>query len=404
MFRHHGSELLIAGPAGTGKTYGCLWRMHLAALKYPGMRGIMLRKTQEDLTASALVTYQSRVIGSGSYGVRPFGGSKLKPAGFQYRNGSELLIGGLDKPEKVMSREYDLVYVNEATETTEADWESLTTRTRWGVMPYQQVYADCNPQGPGHWLYKRVHSGKTTMLTSVHEDNPDLFDGIGWTERGRAYLATLDNLTGFRRDRLRLGLWTAAEGVVYPGFHRATHVRAVDCTGWATILALDVGTRNPTALLTIRHAGDRIHVEREMYQRGMSSDAITDASLSAFVSARPEYLVIDPSAAGLIGSLTERHIPVRKGVNDVRTGIGRVTSALPDLTVDPSCVNLIDEFESYRYPDGARAESDTPIKANDHALDALRYAVMELNAPPPVTYASTTSSYIGDYGDDREDD
>src|SRR6188768_714091 len=89
LFKHHEPEIVISGPAGTGKTYWAVWRLHLAALKYPGMRGIMLRKTQEDLTASALVTFQERVLGAGKWAVRPFGGSKLKPAGFQYANGSE---------------------------------------------------------------------------------------------------------------------------------------------------------------------------------------------------------------------------------------------------------------------------------------------------------------------------
>lgn len=384
LFKHHEPEVVISGPAGTGKTYGSLWRLHLAALKYPGMRGIMLRKVQEDLTASALVTYQERVLGSGNFGVRPFGGSKLKPAGFQYPNGSELIIGGLDKPDKVMSREYDLIYVNEATEITEEDWEKLTTRARWGVMPYQQVFGDCNPQGPGHWLYKRAQSGKTTMLFSVHEDNPELYDATTgqWTEKGAAYIAKLDALTGFRRDRLRFGRWTAAEGVVYPAFNRQTHVRRVNCDGWATVLGLDVGTRNPTALLTIRHSGDRIHVERELYERGMSSDAITDAAVSAYTESGADYLVIDPSAAGLIASLTARGIPTRKADNDVKVGIARVTSILGDLTVDPSCENLITEFETYRYPSGGRSDhNDTPVKEFDHALDALRYVVMDLAVP-----------------------
>jgi phage terminase large subunit len=55
-----------------------------------------------------------------------------------------------------------------------------------------------------------------------------------------------------------------------------------------------------------------------------------------------------------------------------------VTTALADLTVDPSCVNTISEFESYQYPDGRRGNSDNPIKENDHAMDALRYGIMEL--------------------------
>lgn len=385
LFKRREPIVIVSGPAGTGKTYGCLWRLHLAALKYPGMRGIMLRKVQEDLTASALVTYQERVLGSGLYNVRPYGGSKLKPAGFQYPNGSELMIGGLDKADKVMSREYDLIYVNEMWEISEDDLEKLTTRARWGVMPYQQVFGDTNPQGPGHHLYKRAQDGRAAMLFSVHQDNPALYDVDRgeWTEQGKAYMKLLDGLTGFRRDRLLKGLWSAAEGVVYPGFNRDTHVKEVDCTGWGTMLGLDVGTRNPTALLTVRYAGDRIHIEREIYQRGMSSDDITDIALKTYDETKPLALVIDPSAAGVIASLERQGVRVRRAVNDVLPGIGRVMSVLNDLTVDPSCLELINEFESYRYPGGRRTSTDVPVKEFDHALDALRYVCMELAGVGP---------------------
>jgi phage terminase large subunit len=380
LFKHHEPEIVLSGPAGSGKTYSCLWRLHLAALKYPGMRGIIVRKTLESLTASALVTFQNRVLGAGSFGVRPFGGSKLKPAGFQYPNRSEVLIGGLDKPDKVMSQEYDLVYANEATDLTLEDWENLTTRARYGVLPYQQVFGDCNPQGPGHWLYRRAQAGTTTMLFSVHEDNPTLFDPVsGWTAAGTAYLSILDNLTGFRRDRLKCGLWTAAEGAVYPAFSRQTHVRRVDCDGWATVLALDLGASNPTALLTIRHAGDRIHVEREQY-RPMDADEIQAAVLAEAAVTRPDYLVADPSGKIVLDALRGR-VRLRKGTNDIVPGISRVSAALATLTVDPDCIHTIEEFETYRYPPGARADRDVPEKRNDHALDALRYAVMELVAP-----------------------
>lgn len=378
LFKHHEPEVVVSGPAGTGKTYCALWRLHLCALKYPGMRGIMLRKVQEDLTASALVTYQERVLGAGKWAVRPFGGSKLKPAGFQYANGSELMIGGLDKADKVMSREYDLAYVNEATELTEEDWESLTTRMRWGRMPYQQVFGDCNPQGPGHWLYKRAHSDRTVMLFSKHEDNPALWDGTQWTEAGVAYIARLEGLSGFRRQRLLDGKWTAAEGAVYPMFDEQTHVREVDTTDWARVIGMDVGTSNPTAILTAYYAGDRIHIASEVYERGMSSDGITDAAVKAWGDGA-EFIVVDPSSAGLILALQGRGLWVRKATNDVKIGIANVTSALPNLTIDPSCANLINEFQTYSY--GKRADGDTPEKRFDHAMDALRYLVMELNTP-----------------------
>ena len=130
-----------------------------------------------------------------------------------------------------MSREYDLILAIEATELAEEDWENLSTRARWGVMPYQQLFGECNPQGPGHWLYKRVQAGKTRMFYSTHKDNPALWDGERWTPEGEAYLARLEALSGFRRARLLEGKWTAAEGAVYPGFDRQTNVKQMDTTG-----------------------------------------------------------------------------------------------------------------------------------------------------------------------------
>jgi phage terminase large subunit len=122
-----------------------------------------------------------------------------------------------------------------------------------------------------------------------------------------------------------------------------------------------------------------VHVKREVYERGMSSDAITDAAIDAWDD-NTEFMVVDPSAAGLIATLEARGIRVRKAVNDVKIGIATVTSMLPSLTVDPSCTNLIDEFETYSY--GTRRVDDNPVKENDHALDALRYTCMELFGKP----------------------
>src|SRR5207244_11210010 len=94
LFESRDDEVLVEGPAGTGKSYGCLWKLHLAAMKYPGMRGLLLRKTLVSLTASALVTFTQRVLATGRYKVAFFGGGKLEPAQFRYAIGSRTVVGG----------------------------------------------------------------------------------------------------------------------------------------------------------------------------------------------------------------------------------------------------------------------------------------------------------------------
>src|SRR5262249_27220491 len=105
-------------------------------------------------------------------------------------------------------------------------WEKVTTRLRNGVMPYQQLIADTNPDRPTHWLKQRCDAGRTLLLESRHEDNPVLWDmkAKAWTRIGTDYLAKLGALTGPRKLRLRDGRWVQAEGVVYEGWDPASYL------------------------------------------------------------------------------------------------------------------------------------------------------------------------------------
>ena len=53
VFKHRVPELVISGPAGTGKSRSVLELLHLRALKYPQARILMLRKTRRSLTNPA---------------------------------------------------------------------------------------------------------------------------------------------------------------------------------------------------------------------------------------------------------------------------------------------------------------------------------------------------------------
>lgn len=105
------AEVVMSGPAGTGKSRGCLEKLLLQALKYPGMRGLILRKTQVSLGSSALKTWRRDVAGEAlaNRTLWFYGGSAEEPAQYRFANGSTILVGGMDKPTKIMSTEYDCV-------------------------------------------------------------------------------------------------------------------------------------------------------------------------------------------------------------------------------------------------------------------------------------------------------
>jgi hypothetical protein len=88
-------ELCAVGPAGTGKSLACLHKLHAAAQNYPGMRGLIVRKTRESLTQSALVTFEDKVLGPWWRERIAANCQRRVRQSYTYPNGSELVVGGL---------------------------------------------------------------------------------------------------------------------------------------------------------------------------------------------------------------------------------------------------------------------------------------------------------------------
>jgi phage terminase large subunit-like protein len=287
-------------------------------------------------------------------------------------SGHEIICRSLDNPDSLRGPNLDYAWVDEASLAARESWSVVKGRVRTGDHP--QAWATFTPKGR-NWCWEEWErdAGPDHPLYRVRTDeNPELPPG---------FAASLGYAGRFAEQELG-GAFVAFEGVVYPAFDRNVHVRRADCDGWRTLVAVDVGTRNPTAILTVRHSGDRIHVAREVYRRQMDSEEIPAAIAAIAAEATPELVVIDPSASGVIKAVRKRRLPVVGARNEIAEGIRQVTAALADLTVDPSCVNLIAEFERYAYP-ASRQQRDVPVPENDHALDALRYAVMEISSPRP---------------------
>lgn len=377
-------DVIAVGPAGTGKTLSAMWKAHHTNLQVPRTRGLITRRVLEDLKTGALATYTNHVQPHLD-GVVTFGGNRFYPGEFRYPNGSVIHVVGLDKPGKVMSSEYDWIFVNEATEIDERTWQTLKSRLRNGVLAYQMIFGDCNPAGPRHWLNVRCNAGLTRRIQTTHRDNPAYWDASinDWTPMGKSYVeTTLAGLTGVQRKRLYEGIWAAAEGIVYPEFVPEM-IREEDVSDWTTYLAADIGSRNPTCIGTGHVAGDgRVHISREVYRRNMTATEIVAAIEAEADRCNPDAIFIDPSAKGYIDDVQRDGYPAVAAENDILEGIQRVKSVLTSgFSIDPGCVNIIDEFGLYAYPDNPKIETDKPVKEHDHGMDMLKYLCMGVTEP-----------------------
>jgi hypothetical protein len=431
-------ELLISGPAGTGKSRAVLEKIHLCMMKYPKAKALLLRQTMSSLAGSGLQTYQDFVAAEAllSGEVTYFGGSVREPPQFRYRNGSRISIGGLDNPLKIMSTEYDIIYVQEATELTVRSWEMALTRLRNGRMPYQQLIADANPDAPTHWLKLRCDRGACVMLDSRHEENPVLFDDDGaMTPRGEQYMSRLDSLTGVRYLRLRRGLWVAAEGVIYgdvwnPAQHLIKKFKIPD--EWPRYWSVDFGLVNPfVCQMWAQDPDGRLIMYREIYRTGKSVDEHCYDIMAEVSDPDPEFVYVEvpgkprmahegriwrePRPAAIITDhdaesrrTFERHIGQATKNADKRVNEG-IQQVIRRLRVDPATkhpglfimrdslvfrdesligdgkpASTVEEIPGYVWLRRAHAGGgvndkkpvDEPLKENDHGMDAMRYLVV----------------------------
>lgn len=368
IFHRKDPEVVLSGPAGTGKSRSILEKVHAVALANPGMRALIVRKTLVSLTSTGLVTYREHVAGEAiSAGVVSwYGGSRQEPAAYRYSNGSRLVVGGMDDSTKIMSSEYDLGYVQEAIELNPDDWEKITTRLRNGKVSYQQLLADTNPDAPTHWLKQRAQNGGCLMLESRHEDNPVLFNEDGtMTKRGEAYMATLDRLTGVRYYRLRKGLWVAAEGVIYDEFDPAVHIVTLDQIipnaaeirervgrpltvmdipdEWPRFWSVDFGYVNPFVLQCYAETPDgQLVMYREIYRTRRTIDQHARdimevvshqdpgyvpragdraSSGRVWTEPKPRAIICDHDAEGRATLSKELNLPTKAAVKKVKEGI-----------------------------------------------------------------------------------
>src|SRR6266702_4087647 len=61
-------EVLLSGPAGTGKSTAGIQKLHICAQKYPRMRALIVRTTRTSITQTAMVTYEQKVLPEGWFG------------------------------------------------------------------------------------------------------------------------------------------------------------------------------------------------------------------------------------------------------------------------------------------------------------------------------------------------
>jgi len=273
--------------------------------------------------------------------------------------------------------------IDEATLVPEEFWKTAVSRMTYSDS---KLWGTCNPSYPLHWLKKSwIDEDRISQHIQFNfDDNPTLTDAV--KQRNESMFS------GVFYKRMVAGLWCAAEGLVYERYETGTvdeGERAV-----RTIVGVDYGTASTTAFVALtllkkdrgkRYVVRGVKTHRANWDTPQMTDLEIADSLEMFCTEMTaDAIVMDASAASLRAQLRKsrnfRKFTIRNAstwdmtVQGIRL-VGKMLYHGEMVLEEGKCGDLEDELQSYSWdPD----REDTPVKANDHCCDALRYATVDL--------------------------
>ena len=288
---------------------------------------------------------------------------------------SLIQLRGWESVETARGQAFDMLVIDEVAMMRNfwTNWEEVLRPTLTDKKG-KAIFIS-TPKGFNHFYDLYNLENKDSDYKSFHfttYDNPYLpVDEIDKAKK---------ELTEDRFAQEYLADFRKTEGLVYKEFDRNKNLfngEVVHST--EKIAGVDFGYTNPCAVLTIKIDFDNNYwVTDEFYKTGQ-----TDVMVAEYVSSQGYSKVYpDSEAPSAIKELTNRGVNVReviKNKDSIRNGITKIRELLKAkrLFINSKCQNLINEFETYSYPDkkDLHNEEEIPIKENDHAMDALRYAL-----------------------------
>jgi PBSX family phage terminase large subunit len=295
-------------------------------------------------------------------------------------NGSKLFLRGWESIETLRGQRFDMIVLDEVAMMRgfAGTWQEVIRPTLTDSRG--EALFISTPKGFNHFYDLFNQQSRDTDYKSFQyktTDNPHIPPDE--VEKARA------EVTEDRFAQEYLADFRKTEGLVYKEFDRVRHVFSKDPKNIIkTFGGLDFGFTNPTAAITVKKDKYAVYwVSDEWYKTKQ-----TDAQVADYVAAlKWDECYPDPESPSGVEELKRRGVNTReviKNKDSIKNGINVVRELFKTnrLRIHESCTNLIWELETYSYPESKpdRNEDENPVKENDHAMDALRYALSMDNA------------------------
>jgi len=362
--------LVLKGGAGSGKSIflaqKILLRILVGMSKKKRHRILVLRKTIPAARKSILPLFKHYMYEWGLNGVCKLNKTEMT---FNFQDGSEIIISGLDDPDKIKSIfGITSIWLEEANEFSIDDFRQLDLRMRGQDADYYQLMLSFNPVSKKSWVYDCFFDkpiAGTTTHHSTYLDNRFL-DG----EYKAKLEALIDEDVNYYKV-YTLGEWGSLEGIIYNNWTLCDAMPSGVVTGYG----IDFGFNHPTTIVECGRVDKDIYFKEILYESEM-----TNSDLIFFIKNRMDMrklYICDNAEPDRIAEMVKAGIrarAARKGKHSVLDGIDFLKRHTINIVKDSP--NLINEISGYRWKEKRDIGMiDEPVKIDDHALDAGRYYI-----------------------------
>ena len=273
-------------------------------------------------------------------------------------NGNLLEFISIDQSQKIRGRKRNYLWLNEANEFAYEDWQQLILRTT------EKIYLDYNPSDPYSWIYEKVITrDDCTFFKSTYLANPFL---------DKDTIAEIERLKDLDPEYWRVyGLGEI--GSISTQIFRQWNL-VDDVQGRLIGYGLDFGfTNSPTALVEVRQLDDSLYIRELLYEKRLTNTDLANKMKELGID-RTTEIVGDSAEPKSIEEIYRQGFnikPAKKGAG-IHLGIDIMRRYKLNITKDS--LNAIKEFRSYKWATDKNGDVlNTPVKVNDHLVDAVRY-------------------------------
>lgn len=350
----------LQGSSRSSKTYNTLIWLVVYCLTHPYTRLSIVRATLPAIKGSVYVDFKEILLRLGVWDDRAMNKSDMI---YTFSNGSWVEFFSTDNEQKLRGRKRDILFVNEANELSFIEWQQLKMRTtKYTILDYNPSFSD------EHWICSVNADHRTYHFISTYKDNPFLEQSI---------IEEIESLQ-YKNQSLwqvyGLGMQAVVEGLIFRDVEYVDDIPPQVRKRWR---GMDFGfTNDPTAIVTVGVDGDNLYIDEVAYATQMLSGDIIrtlkaqDEPLEVIAESADPRLIQEIYRAGI-----NIH-PVKKFQGSVDAGIQKMLQY--KLHITKRSANIIKEQKNYTYRQDKEGKwLNEPIDAYNHAMDAVRYVVMQ---------------------------